>query len=130
MNSLTDWVTVVALLGVTGLAIFQALLAAGLPLGHAAFGGANAVLPMKLRFTSAMSSLVFLSTIYVVLAQGERFGVEGRFAFITIATWILAALFGVSVVANLTSHSRWERYLMAPIALVLAVCFVLLALAS
>lgn len=128
MGSLTDWVAVIASLSVTGFAIFQVLLAAGLPLGHAAFGGANAVLPPKLRFASAASSLVFCLALYVALAQDGLVG--GRFAFVTIATWILAALFGVSAVANVASHSRWERYLMAPIGLVLAVCFVVLALAS
>jgi hypothetical protein len=70
MGSLTDWVAVIASLSVTGFAIFQVLLAAGLPLGHAAFGGANAVLPPKLRFASAASSLVFFLALYVALAQG------------------------------------------------------------
>jgi hypothetical protein len=45
MNSLSDWVALVAAIEVTALAAFQILLAAGLPLGAAAFGGSNAVLP-------------------------------------------------------------------------------------
>jgi hypothetical protein len=39
------------------MATFQILLAAGFPLGRAAFGGANAVLPAKLRETDQVDSL-------------------------------------------------------------------------
>jgi hypothetical protein len=53
---------------VAGMGTFQILLAAGFPLGRAAFGGANALLPMKLRAASAMSALIFCAAFYVVLA--------------------------------------------------------------
>ena len=40
-------------------------------------------------------------------------------------TWALVALFGLSAVANIASSSNWERFLNAPIALLLALlCFV------
>ena len=44
MHSLTDWVALIAAVGVAALLAFQVLLAAGFPLGAAAFGGANVVL--------------------------------------------------------------------------------------
>ena len=58
MNSPPDWVALVAAVGLAGMATFQTLLAAGLPLGQAAFGGANAVLPARLRVASALRGAV------------------------------------------------------------------------
>ena len=52
------------------MATFQILLAVGLPFGHAAFGGANAVLSAKLRIASALSALVFCAALYIVLERG------------------------------------------------------------
>ena len=130
MNWLTDSAAIIASVIVVCLAVFQILLAAGLPYGHAAFGGENSVLPVKLRLASAVSSLVFFVAFYVVLARGGQLGGEQRFELVRIATWIFAALFAVSALANVMSRSHWERMLMAPIGLVLAVCCVILAFAS
>jgi hypothetical protein len=79
---------------------------------------------------SAVSSLVFFVAFYVILARGGLLGGEQRFELVRIATWIFVALFAVSALANVTSRSHWERMLMAPIGLVLAVCCVILAFAS
>jgi hypothetical protein len=112
------------------MATFQILLAVGLPLGHAAFGGANAVLPARLRRASAISALVFVAAFYVVLARAGLLGVSRGSAPVRVGIWVLAVIFGLSSVANGASHSRWERYLMAPIGLVLTACFVVVALTS
>jgi hypothetical protein len=130
MNSPPDWVALVAAVGLAGMATFQTLLAAGLPLGQAAFGGANAVLPARLRAASAISALVFLAAIYVVLARGGLVGIASESAPVRIGIWVFAAIFGLSTVANTASRSRWERFLMAPIGLLLTACCILVALAS
>ena len=62
------------------MAVFQVLLAIGLPLGRAAFGGANAVLPAKLRAASAMSALLFLAALYAILARGGFIGMGSESA--------------------------------------------------
>jgi hypothetical protein len=122
MKSPSDWVTLIASIGIVSLAVFQMLLAAGFPYGAAAFGGANAVLPSRLRVASAISSVLFCGALYVVLAEGDLFGASGRSTFVSSATWLFVAIFGLSGIANIASRSRWERYLMAPIALALAAC--------
>jgi membrane protease YdiL (CAAX protease family) len=129
MNSLSDWVALVAAIEVTALAAFQILLAAGLPLGAAAFGGSNAVLPSRLRMASATSALVFLATLYVILARGGLFGSVGKTTPIHVAVWIATALFAVSALANIASPSRWEQFMMAPLGLLLAICCAILAIA-
>lgn len=128
MNSLSDWVALVASVGIASLAIFQILLASGLPYGAAAFGGSNTVLPPRLRWSSGISSALFCGALYVVLAEADLFGVGGRTTLIRVAIWIFVAIFGLSAIANVASHSRWERRLMAPIALVLTACCAVLAL--
>jgi hypothetical protein len=129
MSSTANWVAVVAAAGVAGMATFQILLAVGVPLGHAAFGGANAVLPAKLRGASAISALVFVAAFYVVLARAGLLGVARGSLPVRVGIWVLAVIVGLSTLANGVSHSRWERFLMAPIGLVLTACFVVVALA-
>jgi ABC-type maltose transport system permease subunit len=128
MDSFSDWVTLVASLCVVGMAVFQVLLAAGYPYGAAAFGGGTAVLPTRLRIASAISATLFCGALYVVLAEGGLFGAGGRTNFVHVATWIFVAIFALSGFANSASRSRWERHIMAPLALLLTSCCVLLAL--
>src|SRR5487761_709442 len=112
------------------MATFQILLAMGLPLGHAAFGGTNAVLSARLRVASEISSLLFVAAVYVVLARGGLFGGASAFVPVRITIWAFAAIFGLSTLANIASRSRWERFLMAPAGLVLTVCCVAVALGA
>jgi hypothetical protein len=125
-----DWVALVAAAGVAGMAIFQLFLAMGFPLGHAAFGGTNAVLPTRLRAASAMSALLFVAAFYVVLARGGLFGAARESVPVRIGIWVFAAIFGLSTIANIASRSRWERFLMAPVGLVLTACCAAVALGA
>lgn len=129
-DSLIEGVGVVAAVVVAAMSIFQILLAAGLPLGHAAFGGTNRVLPKKLRAASAISVLVFFVALYIVLARSGILGGASKSSSLArVGIWVLVAIFGVSALANAASRSRWERRVMAPIGLVVVVCCVTLALA-
>lgn len=111
--------------------IFQILLAAGLPLGSAAFGGKNEVLPPKLRYASAISAFVFAAAFFIILAHGGLLGGGSQSSsLVRVGIWVLVTIFGVSILANISSRSRWERLIMAPVGLVLTVCCVIVALAA
>jgi hypothetical protein len=125
-----DWVALVAAVGVAGMATFQILLAMGLPLGHAAFGGTHAVLETKLRVASVISALLFVAAFYVVLARRGLFGAASESLPVRITIWVVAAIFGLSTLANIASRSRWEQFLMAPVGLVLTACCVAVALGA
>ena len=102
------------------LLIFQALLAFGLPMGKAAWGGQHKVLPKKLRVASAVAAAVFAFSILVVLTGAgiiEFFGHN----FVKVYFWILTIYFGIGIIMNAVSRSKIER-LWAPI---IAVMFVL-----
>ena len=110
-----------ATIGFAGLAAFQLLLAAGVPWGEAAWGGAHeGTLPTGLRAGSAISIVVYAVAVAVVLARAgfdvplvprpvARFG-----------AWVLVGLLALGALANFASSSPWERYLLGPVSLVLA----------
>lgn len=115
---------VLAAVGCVVIAVFQAALALGAPLGRAAWGGTRSHLPPSLRVASGIAVVFWSFAAAVVLA---RAGVGATFLPDVVArwgTWILVVVLAIGAVMNAASASRWERYLWAPLALVLAVlCF-------
>jgi hypothetical protein len=115
---------VVAAVGFVAIAAFQAALALGAPLGRAAWGGTRSHLPLGLRVASGIAVVFWSLAAAIVLA---RSGVGATFVPSVVArwgTWILVVVLAVGAVMNAASSSPWERYLWAPLALVLAVvCF-------
>jgi hypothetical protein len=121
---------VVAYVLLAALAVFQIALAAGAPLGSLAWGGRHRVLPRGLRIGSAVSVLLYALFAWIIaaaVAGVDRFGdyvpAENP------AIWVLAAYFGVGILANLVSRSRPERFVMTPVAAVLCACCLVIALA-
>ena len=115
--SVIGWV---GLLGFVWLTVFQLLLAAGAPLGHMAWGGAERVLSPGRRVASLASAVLALSG---VVGLGQWLGL-----WAVAPDWIvrpyldfLAALFTVSFVGNAMTHSRIERLHGVPLTIVLAV---------
>jgi hypothetical protein len=105
-----------ATIGFAALMVFQAALAAGAPLGDAAWGGAHAHLTTAERVGSAISVFIYLAAMLV--ARGRAAGrEERRYRW---GIWALAALLGIAGVMNLASESRWENLLLAPVGVVLA----------
>lgn len=105
-----------ATVGFGVLMVFQAALAAGAPLGDAAWGGAHAQLSTAERVGSAISICIYVAAILVV--RGRAAGrEERRYRW---GIWALAAVLGLAGVMNLASESRWENLLLAPVAVVLA----------
>jgi hypothetical protein len=113
----------VATIGFAGMIVFEAALAAGARLGDAAWGGAHAELTTGQRIASAVSVLFYTAAIIVVRRRAAG-RAERRYRW---GTWTLAVIFALSALTNLASDSRWENYLMVPVALVLAALCVIVA---
>lgn len=117
----------VALLAV--ITLFQLALAAGVPWGAAAWGGAHpGTLPTRLRVASGVAGLVAYPALIALLLRAggvletgwiPRLGPTGL--------WILTGFFGLGAVANLVSRSRVERW-WTPVALLVAAGCAVLAL--
>ena len=121
-------VGVVATVGFVGIAAFQAAIAAGAPLGRAAWGGTHVRLPQRLRVASAVAAAFWIVAALVVLARAGFDTSPVPFSASRWATWILVVLLPIGAVMNAASRSPWERFLWAPIALVLGVLCLGLAL--
>lgn len=105
-----------ATIGFAALAVFEVALAAGAPLGDAAWGGSAAHLTAGQRVASAATAAFWIAAIVVVRGRAaDRAGRRYRWG-----PWGLVALLGVSALLNFASDSAWENYLFAPIALLLA----------
>lgn len=113
------------------IAAFQGALAAGAPLGAAAWGGQHpGVLPPRLRLTSAFVALVIYPAIaaFILDAAGiVEAGWLGRSR--SLGMWGLTAFFALGAVLNAVSRSQPQR-VWAPVSFVLAVCCAVVALGS
>jgi hypothetical protein len=112
----------------TGLAVFQATLAAGAPLGRMAWGGGHTVLPKKLRVASAVSIALYALFAYTALAKAGLAPPLINDAVTGIATWVLTAYFALGIVMNGISRSKPERLVMTPTVLVLTALYLILSL--
>ena len=105
-----------ASIGFAAMVAFQIALAAGAPLGHAAWSGADAHLSTAQRVGSAVS-VAFYALAIIVVCRRAAGRTERRYRW---GTWALVCILGISTLMNAASSSPWERYLLAPIALALA----------
>lgn len=118
--------------GLGALAVFQLLLAAGAPLGRAAWGGRQERLdperlPAALRVGSFVSAGLALAGAGAVLEKAglvELFGGAAAAAVV----WALVPILAGSAVLNRVAGSPVERRVMAPAAAVLAALCLLVAL--
>jgi hypothetical protein len=120
---------VLAATGFVGIAVFQLALAAGAKWGHAAWGGANAQLSTAQRVGSLIAVAVWAAAALIVLGRAGVWG-SRRVRLMPVfrwGTWFFAAVSGLSALANLASQSSWERYLLGPLGLLLAVLCVIVA---
>lgn len=110
------------------LCLFQLGLALGLPWGRAAWGGQHeGVLPRKLRIASVLSIVIYA---FIALIALERVGLTEFFAksFAHVAMWVIFGYLCLGVLMNGISRSKIERAIMTPVALVLAVLALCIAL--
>jgi hypothetical protein len=117
-----------AAIGFVLVAGFQAALALGVPWGRAAWGGAHERLPDRLRIASTFAAVLWLVAALVVLARAGFDWSPIPFGVATWGAWVLFGLLVVGTFMNLASRSRVERLIQTPVAAVLAILCLLVAL--
>ena len=110
------------------LIVFQSLLALGLPLGQAAWGGFHRVLPPKLRWASVAAVPILLVAGWVVLARAGIVQPGAEPLTVRILAWVFCAYFVLNTVVNVFSKSPPERWIMTTLSTVLALCFAVVAI--
>lgn len=114
-----------AALLLVAIAVFQARLAAGAPWGEYAWGGQHpGVLPTKFRAASGVAVVLYLALALVPLGAAGWIG----WAPPAFLLWGLTVFFVVGALANGASRSKAERAIWTPVTVVLAGCFLVLAL--
>jgi hypothetical protein len=117
-----------AAIGFVLVAGFQAALAFGAPLGRAAWGGAHERLPKRLRIASTFAAVMWLVAALVVLARAGFDWSPFPLSVAAWGAWVLFGLLAVGTFMNLASRSRTERLIQTPVAAVLAILCLLVAL--
>jgi hypothetical protein len=118
---------VLATIGFAVIAIFQLVLAAGAPLGHAAWGGADADLTTGQRIGSGSAVVLWTAAALIVLGRAGFWG-QGKATPLRWGTWFFAAVTGISALPQFASESRWENFIWGPLALILAALCTMVAL--
>ncbi len=117
---------IIATVILAGLAMFQAALVAGKPLGHFAWGGQHRILPTRFRIGSAVSILIYAAIVLILLDRADLISVFPD-GFVRVAAWVIAAYFVLGIFMNAISRSRPERFTMTPLTVVLAAASIIVA---
>ena len=110
-----------------GVIAFQLALAAGVPWGEFAMGGAYpGQFPPELRVAAVVQAVVLGLLALVVLARAgialPKWSKTSRWL-----VWVVVAFSALSLVLNSITPSARERMIWAPVALVMLVCSVIVA---
>jgi hypothetical protein len=100
------------------LAVFQAALVAGAPIGRFAWGGQHRVLPRNLRIGSVVAIALYAGFAVIIL---QRAGVMAPLppAIANVGIWVVTAYLALGIPLNAISRSPPERLTMTPVVLVL-----------
>ena len=105
------------------ISILYFLLSLGKPLGYLAWGGKYfQELPKELRIKSAVSIPGQLFAIYILLKLGNVFTIQDEI-IILVFGYVFMIFFLINTVLNVLSKSNYEKYIMTPIALWIALWF-------
>jgi hypothetical protein len=119
---------IVACTVLAGLFILQILLILGVPLGRFAWGGQHSVLPKNLRIASVSSLFLYITFAVFVLSKAEVIGLVESESVLSTFMWIFTGYFFLGIFMNAASRSKHERLLMTPVALILALLFLVVSL--
>ena len=125
-----QWLAIAAAIVLGLLVVFQLLLAAGLPLGRAAWRGKYRVLPPSLRWASLAAVGVLGFAAWVVLVRAGVVAPGPESIAIRAGTWVFASFFFINALGNVTSQSRVERHVITLGVPFLGVSFIVVALSA
>ncbi|MBA7526006.1 hypothetical protein ES705_18166 [subsurface metagenome] len=113
---------IIAVVLFAGMSVFQLLLVLGLPFGRLAYGGKYEKLPSKMKIISLIGIVIFIFTTLSVLERAEIIIIFNNLMFVTVIVWIIAVYLAFITLMNAISKSKWEKLIMTPISLTLAIC--------
>ena len=109
------------------IATMTVLVACGLPLGEFTMGGQHKILPKKFRVAAVISVAIQIFAMIIILQAGGFISLWLSFKVIKYICFFFAAYLSLNTVMNMISKSRKEKYVMTPISLIAAICFLITA---
>lgn len=122
------WFALLALTILLALTVFQAALIFGAPLGKFAWGGASKYLSTRLRISSFISIILYLIFATFVTSKAGILTIISDEQVLTVGMWLFTVYFFIGIAMNAISRSKPERNLMTPLAALLAISFLVVAL--
>lgn len=110
------------------LAVFQVVLVAGAPIGHLAWGGQERVLSVRKRVGSVVAVVLYVGFALLALVRAGLVGAAADNVVVVVAMWVVFAYLSLGILLNAISRSRPERFVMTPVALLLAILALVVAL--
>jgi len=107
--------------------VLTVLVTLGLPLGEFTMGGKYKVIPPKMRLMSGASIIIQIVAILTILYVGKVILVGYTFKPAKGICIFFAVYLLLNSVMNFISHSKKEKYVMTPLALIASICFFITA---
>ena len=117
MSIVAAWLAC-ALLG--ALALFQAALIAGAPIGRFAWGGQHRVLPRGFRIGSVVAIVLYVLFALIILQRALVLPSLPE-PLVSVGVWVVLTYFILGIGMNAISRSKPERYTTVPVTIVLTV---------
>ncbi|MBO7615341.1 MAG: hypothetical protein J6T15_06605 [Bacilli bacterium] len=109
--------------------VMSILLICGLPLGEFSMGGRfGKVWPPKIRLIGVTQLLTQVFALYIILAGGTIVPYFVNLTVTRVICYVFAVFFFGNTFTNIISPSKKEKYVMTPMSLAAAVCFLITAI--
>ena len=108
--------------------ILSILLILELPLGDLTMGGKYRVFPHNLRILLVIQLVLQVFFTIIILQMGGYIPLWFSYHVTRIICIVMAVYLSLNTVANFFSNSKKEKYIMTPLAFVMAICFWVTAL--
>lgn len=122
----------VVVIGVALLAIvivMSLLLICGLPLGELSMGGRfGKIWPPKIRIIGITQLLAQVFALYIILAAGTSVPYFVNYEVTRVICFVFAVFFFGNTFLNIISPSKKEKFVMTPMSLAAAVCFLVVGI--
>ena len=123
---------VAVVIGVALLAIvivMSLLLICGLPLGELSMGGRfGKIWPPKIRIIGITQLLAQVFALYIILAAGTSVPYFVNYGVTRVICFVFAVFFFGNTFLNIISPSKKEKFVMTPMSLAAAVCFLVVGI--
>ena len=109
--------------------VLSILLICGLPLGEFSMGGRfGKIWPPKIKLLGVTQLLTQMFALYIILAAGTGIPYFINYTVTRVICFVFAVFFFGNTFLNIVSPSKKEKFVMTPMSLISAVCFLVVGI--